>query len=638
MKRRTQWSGYEDGTMSEAQPFHVALVYMPWDHVLLPSIQLGVLKPIVEAAGHTVSVRQFNLSLVEYLRRTGPRVGSKIRVGDVIRIAEEYDWFGLGDWIFAVPPYRDNTPERDAAYFAYLRGHGVPESDIELAVAMRHLASGFIDACLDDLLAERPQVVGFSVTFRQTVPSLLLARRLKATNPTIVVVFGGGKCDGPMGAALHRHFPCVDVVVRGEGEKALPALLDDLRSGTPIRPQPGLCYRDVTGEQVVVEMAGRQVAMEDVPTPNYEEYFARLREADWYSEESVRVQLKYESSRGCWWGQKTPCRFCGERDMRYSSRSPDRVYRDIVALVRRYQVLDVSLVDNIIDRSFFSEVLPRLRDSELDVSLSMEVKANLKKADIKILRECRVRAIQPGIESLSTAVLKLMRKGVTALQNIRLLKWCAEYNVQVAWNLMYGIPGEPIGEYARMAAVTRDLTHLMPPRLVRLRMHRFSEYQQNPEAYGLWRVRAAEYCRHILECEVEAHEEMSYFFDYDYVDGRDPESYVSDLREAISAWKGAIMRDYRSLRYRRGPGFIIILDERTSTGQAEYYLNDLESAIYLACDEGHTAAGVQKLLQRGLAAPLALETVKDILEEFVRVRLVYHEKGTYLSLAVRERI
>ena len=36
-----------------------------------------------------------------------------------------------------------------------------------------------------------------------------------------------------------------------------------------------------------------------------------------------------------------------------------------------------------------------------------------------------------------------MRKGVTALQNLRLLKWCAEIGITPAWNLLYGFPGEP---------------------------------------------------------------------------------------------------------------------------------------------------------------------------------------------------
>ena len=42
-----------------------------------------------------------------------------------------------------------------------------------------------------------------------------------------------------------------------------------------------------------------------------------------------------------------------------------------------------------------------------------------------------VRAIQPGIESLSTRILKLMRKGATRLINVRLLKWAAYYGMTV---------------------------------------------------------------------------------------------------------------------------------------------------------------------------------------------------------------
>ena len=40
----------------------------------------------------------------------------------------------------------------------------------------------------------------------------------------------------------------------------------------------------------------------------------------------------------------------------------------------------------------------------------------------------------------------LMKKGVTELQNVRLLKWCAELGIVPNWALMYGFPGEdPIG-------------------------------------------------------------------------------------------------------------------------------------------------------------------------------------------------
>jgi len=41
-----------------------------------------------------------------------------------------------------------------------------------------------------------------------------------------------------MGAALHRAFPWVDVVVRGEAERLLPDLVRDLIAGNRIRPAP----------------------------------------------------------------------------------------------------------------------------------------------------------------------------------------------------------------------------------------------------------------------------------------------------------------------------------------------------------------------------------------------------------------
>ena len=54
-----------------------------------------------------------------------------------------------------------------------------------------------------------------------------------------------------------------------------------------------------------------------------------------------------------------------------------------------------------------------------------------------------VHRIQPGIESLSNNVLKLMRKGTTGIRNIQLLKWCKQYKIAVDWNILYGFPGKP---------------------------------------------------------------------------------------------------------------------------------------------------------------------------------------------------
>ena len=77
------------------------------------------------------------------------------------------------------------------------------------------------------------------------------------------------------------------------------------------------------------------------------------------------------------------------------------------------------------------------------MELFYEVKANLKKAQVRLLRDAGVRVIQPGIESFSSNVLARMRKGVKGLQNIQLLKWCKEFGITPHWNLLWGFPQTP---------------------------------------------------------------------------------------------------------------------------------------------------------------------------------------------------
>ena len=119
------------------------------------------------------------------------------------------------------------------------------------------------------------------------------------------------------------------------------------------------------------------------------------------------------------------------------------------------------------------------------MELFYEVKANLKKAQVRLLRDAGVRVIQPGIESFSNDVLARMRKGVRGLQNIQLLKWCKEFGITPQWNLLWGFPHEPPEEYARMAALLPLLTHLTPPQTASaIRIDRFSPNFDRAEALG----------------------------------------------------------------------------------------------------------------------------------------------------------
>jgi ribosomal peptide maturation radical SAM protein 1 len=419
----------------------------------------------------------------------------------------------------------------------------------------------------------------------------------------------------------------------------LPELVRDVVAGRPVRPQPGLCYRD--GERaIVIDQPAPTIPMDEVPAPNFDEYFARLEKTSFSAQVLPTLRLPYETSRGCWWGAKSHCTFCGLNGsgMAFRSKTAGRVLDELYALAARYGRLKFQIVDNIMDMRYLQELLPRLREGDYDLSLFYEIKANLKREQVRLLRDSGVDHIQPGIESFSNPILRLMRKGVTALQNVRLLKWCAEYGVRVNWAIIYGCPGEPPEEYARMAEILPSLSHLEPPmQLVRLVLDRFSPYHERPAAFGLEVVGPLPYYRFVYPGDDQTISDLAYSFAYSYRDGRDPEVYVEPLRPVIEAWQAGRDAGYRSLSYRRGPGFLTIQDRRPNLEGADYTLEDREARIFMACEDGATSSEVYETLRAGGIHDLTLDDVREFLDELRESRLVYEDGGRYLALALPAR-
>jgi hypothetical protein len=133
-------------------------------------------------------------------------------------------------------------------------------------------------------------------------------------------------------------------------------------------------------------------------------------------------------------------------------------------------------VDNILLREYLRDVLPFVQTPE-NVEIFYEVKADLTESDVQVLAKARVKHIQPGIESLATSTLRLMKKGTSAFRNLALLKFCAMYDIAPAWNLLIGFPGEGAPVYEKYINDLPLLVHLSPPSDVYpVRFDRFSPY------------------------------------------------------------------------------------------------------------------------------------------------------------------
>lgn len=249
------------------------------------------------------------------------------------------------------------------------------------------------------------------------------------------------------------------------------------------------------------------VKMDELPYPAFDDFFAQRSAVD--IQDTIPPAIMVETSRGCWWGEHSHCTFCGLNGltMAFRSKSPQRAIEEITSLWDRYsdQAEDLLAVDNILDYRYMNTMLPQLAEHKKRIRLFYETKANLKKEQIARFAQANIQDVQPGIESLSSRVLKIMRKGVSALQNVQMLKWCQEYDVVAYWNILWGFPGENPEDYRESNEWASRLFHIRPPQVIApIRLDRFSPLFDAAEEFGIKNIKPAPAYEYIFPMRLAA--------------------------------------------------------------------------------------------------------------------------------------
>ncbi len=607
----------------------IALVNMPFGYSKYPSIQLGTLSALLKSQGLGVKTHYLNLSFAH-------RIGVPLYE----RLCEKRALFG--EWLFSYLLFRDN-PKRAEYLGAFKpvfedisRESGHPISYFE-EMATR-IAPQFLTWAMTAMDWGQYHVVGFTSTFDQNVASLSLAKLIKDLYPSVKIVFGGANYDGEMGLEHLRAFPWIDYVVVGEGEDVFPSLVKQILEGREDRVPPGVAYRQ-DGRVRFEPNAKLFSEFQRMGPPDYDDYYQQLGELDAGPSKGLDRILLYEGSRGCWWGEKHHCTFCGlnAQAMEFRAKSPDQVSREMAYLSSRYDAIRFRLVDNIIDMKYIDNLFGKFAAERLDLDVFIETKSNLSKRQIQTLAQGGVKCMQPGIESLSAAQLHEMDKGVTPLQNLQCLKWSLYYHIDVSWNILLGFPMETTEDYQKQIALIPSILHLQPPESVgKFWLERFSPYFKWPEKYGLRITGPGLAYEYVYDPRVVDLKKVAYDFEYEVTSLVDPGLY-EELVQLVHEWQRRhASADKPFLYYSKSMGYVTIYDGRT-TGAPSRQRYDWPEAFVIeyCCDtprsqdqirdglknQGHPVASDPAPLGQGLA-------------ELVEKRLLYEEKGKYFTLAL----
>ena len=604
----------------------VLLAVPPFYQVFTPALGVSLLKAALARSGVPCDVLYFNVPFAE---RLGPEFYTSI--------AGENRFDALAaEWVFAGDLFGDQAPDPQHYVDHVLLGRFgniYDKTFVDRLIEARAGVPAFLDEVIERVRWERYFLVGVSTTHLQSCAGLAFLKRLKARYPQVHTVMGGANCEGQMGAAIHELFPFVDYLCSGEGDDVFPELVRRLLAGESIQGVPGIFARDVSNPLGDRTHAPMVLDLDRLPYADFDDYFTQFHASGLAAVETPTMPI--ETSRGCWWGQKHHCTFCGlnGEGMPYRRKSPRRALEEIDFLSTRYPARSFYATDNILDLEYFNTVLRELAERPRPPRLYYMMKSNLSRAQLRLLARSGFWGIYAGIESLSTPILRLMKKGVTGLHNVRLLKWAAEIGLAADWAFLSGFPGEDPDEYQRLAELIPSLTHLRPPGGVyQIRVDRFSPYFTAPEAGGLANVRAGIAYQHVYPFQPADLDRLAYYFDYEYVDGRDPSTYTLALQEAIEQWRahdGAARLELRMEDDR-----LEIEDTRPSTTRRTTVLRGPERLAYLALDAGRTGAAVAAELRQLLAGEAPDEAqIERWLEEWLDARLVMREGSRYLSLA-----
>ena len=498
-------------------------------------------------------------------------------------------------------------------------------------VQMKDYVEPFLQHCMASIMWDHYDIVGFTSLFEQNVPSLSLAYRIKKRFPGITIVFGGANCEDVMGVTLHQCFPFVDFVCTEEADRTFPDLVKRLRYRHPVNDLPGLVYRGGDGASVHTGRAERLRSLDELPFPDYDDYFRTLRTVG--APASLGVHVLFETARGCWWGEQAKCTFCGlnGQTLTFRAKSPGRALDEIRHLATRYNTGFLRAVDNIMAESYFVDLLPRLAALRLNADIFYEITPNLRKAQVQALAKARVTNVQAGVENLNSHILRLMRKGTTALKNVEFLRWCEAAGVYVDWNLLFGFPGETKEDYADALRMAGLITHLKPPSSVgRIRLDRFSDNFDRGEELGLTNIRPWGVYRYVYPFPADTLSRLVYFFDFDYVERRDVSGDLREVSELVGRWQSRQDR----LVANRVHGCVVITDTRPVAGSAELRLDQVSGLVYEFCDRRRTVLSIQRWLREAHMIELELDEIQHIVDGFVTRKLMAVEKGLYLSLAV----
>jgi ribosomal peptide maturation radical SAM protein 1 len=624
---------HHNNPTADSATIDVALVSLPWAPATEPLLGLSILKSCLTEKG--VSSRVFHMP---------PSLLRWCTIETYTFLAEMW---GVNEFLFSGIISREIDHRQETVLIdrcrAYADATNNPryadgESVRNLILHVREqIVPEFIRVAVQEVLPFKPKLLGLSCMFDQTIASVAFARAIKNADPTIQIVLGGYALFGDPGKTVATAFPWIDLVVNGDGEQVIVELAESVLSEGSLRQDRRFGNRKV--------YTAPNVPLEKIPHPDYDDWFEEIGVLGENYKITINTKaLPVESSRGCWWGARHHCIFCGidEETLKYRQKSPERTLEMLHTVREKYGDYIFRFSDYIMPHSYHKTLLPTLADQAERYRLHTEIKANLTRDQVELLARAGFREIQPGIESFLTPVLKAMDKGVTGIANVSLLKFGYLAKIIVNYNILYGLPNDDPELYRTLLTKVPSLYHLMPPVTCSdTAITRFAPLQANPQKFGIDNEnhRRHHNCYDVIFSEAFRQssgfdlDDYGYYFEWGFKYGDTLSTLYSQLCQQVEHWKALHKSRFVELSFEEEEHGLSFRDSRFGDTE-KFVLSPAAAHIYCSCDDRPIRADKIQRNSAMFASSGGDELFAQGLEELQARRVVWSEDELIFGLAV----
>lgn len=282
-------------------------------------------------------------------------------------------------------------------------------------------------------------LVGISSLFTAYADEALdVARMIRKQLPECRIVLGGHHPTQMPEAVLNE--PCVDYVIRGEGEVTFPQLARALVSGAPLETIRGLVFRKENGE---IHMSPPAIMdnPDDFPLPRLD-----LVNHVFYGRKNGGSAV-ITASRGC----PMTCTYCcvASPSSRYRKRSVESVFTEIKHAVIDHGARFIDFEDEnlTLDKAWCMDLMTRIKMHFGNMGLELRAMnglfpPSLDKDLVSALKMAGLTALNLSLCTLSPEQLKRFRRVDVRSSLERVLAWADEFGLSSVCYILVGAPGQ----------------------------------------------------------------------------------------------------------------------------------------------------------------------------------------------------